>query len=404
MASNRPAFEAESVESSLEFLLKTAGVSELELLPHLDLRSLLRLSQTNRGIHGLFANGHFRKAMLDALMTYLAHIIVNEPTGKNITILILLLTNMLSSYPELLTWKIPKVVFKETGQAYINYSLLQLAFAEYDDELCCDAFEPFFERVFGSKEAARAEIRKQLEEKFPEESKIKKLAREAEERNTLVALLTPAKVAFTQEQFNNGQDADRKWILSDVTHTHITSFREAFDALQPKEIYKGRRFSLSTPQIFYDDLAQTINLWRYGQSAYHRFALYLDALISHMQCYIHQNVAMYSAQGLYYLQKTSEVFTRDATLRSDSATERGKPAEGPRLNFHGCLRQVSLDFSTLVGSSVDIGLGQGIAFRGPLAWMTWPQWCTAYQNACRTKTTSLQSLRGETKSILRPGQ
>lgn len=337
-------------QSALELLLEIDGLPEAEVLPHLDLRSLLRLSQTNRAIHGLFERGHCREALLNALMTYLADIIVNKPTGKNITILILLLTNMLSAYPELLTRKIPKVIFEETGQAYFDYSLLQLAYAEYEDELCCDAFEPFFKRVYG--EAAKDEIRKQLDEKFLEEleeSEEEKQKREMEEKNLLVALLTPAKQAFTNEQFNNGWDADGKLILSPATHTHISTSREAFDALQPKEIHKGRRFPLNTAQIIYDDLAQADQQWQFD---YNRYALYDDALVSHMQRYMPQNVASGGAQGLHYLR--SEVFARDTTLRFDAATSKDGNVAGPRINFYGCLRQPSLDFSGLVGSSVNI--------------------------------------------------
>ena len=338
MKSSRQSLE----EFSLESFLSTAGIAESEFSPHLDLRSLLRLSQTNRGIHGLFEKGHCREALLDALMRNLAHIIVNEPTGKNITTLILILTNILNIFPELLTRKINKVVFEETGQAYINYSLLQLAFAEYDDELCCDAFEPFFERVFGSKDAVKEEIRKQLDEKFPEESEEEKQQKEAKEKNQLAALLTPIKQAITSEQFNNGDDDEGKMKLSIATHADIETYRNAFDELQPKEIHKGRRSSLNIPQIIYDDYAQTAQQWQYD---YERCALYEDAVVSQAQRYKPKNVAMGYAQGLYYLQDRSEAFARDSTLREGAL---------PRLNFYACLRQMSSDFSALVGSCVNI--------------------------------------------------
>ena len=211
-------------ESALESCLKMADIPESELLPHFHLRSLIQLTRTNHGIHGLFKERRLREVLMDALMAHLADIIVNKPTNENIDEL----KKILSVYPELLTRKIKKVIYQQTGQAYLNYSLLQLAFAEGDDDLCHDVLKPCFERAFGHVDAAREEIRKQLNEKFPAGNEEKNQRRAAEDlsiKNLLASLLAAVIQAITNEQFNLGKDAENKWILSPITLAAIATFR-----------------------------------------------------------------------------------------------------------------------------------------------------------------------------------
>lgn len=325
-------------ESTFEFLMNE--VLATELLPHLNMRDLVQLSRTTTGIHGLFAGTSYsRDALMDKLMPYLADIIVNEPSKEKIGIL----KKLLNDYPELLQRTIKKVVFEETEQAYINYSLLQLAFAEGDDDLCFD-LQPCFESAMGSAEAAKEEIDKQLKEKFEfesDEEKKKAEEREQEIKNGLANLLTAAIQAITNEQFNNGRDREGKLILSQATLDAITLFRDTFDALQPREIKKGRRSRLNTLQETNEAYIQALQQWGYN---YNRCALFEDGFLSHVLLNTAENDAERFNQGLFYLQKDykPEPFERRRTLRNKD------------IKFQEQLRSVSSDFSALLGSCVDI--------------------------------------------------
>ena len=374
MASSKEIFEDESL---LEICLYTSGLAESAFLPHLDIRSIINLTRTNRAIHGLFAIDTYKETLLNALMNYFAHVIVNEPTNENIKNLKIIL----SVYPEFLLRKINKVVFEKTGQAYIDYSLLQLAYAEGDDELCL-IFAPHFKRACGSVDAARDEIRRQLDEKFPEESEAKKQQRKSKEKSQLVALLTSAKQAFTNEQFNNNVlHADGKLILSPATHTAITSFKESFGDLQPKKIETGRRFSLNRLPIIFTFFIPAAGQWHYDE----RCNLFEEGVLSFALAFKPIIDAMRGCQGLLFLQENGEPFERRITLRNSN------------INFHDCLRGASLYFSGLAGAYVDIVNGGRVL--GSLGRFHYD-----YQNLCRAKEANLQSLRSQPENILRPSQ
>ena len=51
---------------------------------------------------------------------------------------------------------------------------MQLAFGADDDEMCC-VLEDYFKKAFGSEEAAREEIRRQLVREFPKNDEEKQL-------------------------------------------------------------------------------------------------------------------------------------------------------------------------------------------------------------------------------------
>lgn len=366
-------------ESTFEFLMNE--VLATELLPHLNMRDLVQLSRTTTGIHGLFAGTSYsRDALMDKLMTYLADIIVNEPSKEKIGIL----KKLLNDYPELLQRKIKKVVFEETEQAYIDYSLLQLAYAEGDDDLCFD-LQPCFELGMGSADAAKKEIDKQLKEKFEYENEEEKQKAEADElaiKNQLENLMTAAIQAINNEQFNNGQDNQNKLILSRATLEAIDTFRNAFDALQPREIKKGRRSRLNTLQETMDAYVQAERQWGYNQCA-----LFEDGFLSHVLLNTPENDAERFNQGLYYLQKDQnpEQFNRRRTLRNKD------------IKFQVQLRSDSLDFSSLPGSCIDIVWGWHSS-NSRVAIVS------AYQILCQTKTRNLQSLCSQPESVMRLSQ
>lgn len=352
MESSRQILENKQSESSLECVLTTSGAAEASLLPHLNFCDLVKLARTNKAMHGLFAISTYRVVLKDAFLTHLADIIVNKPTHKNKEIL----KKILQLSPDLLTQKIPKVVFEETGQTYIDYTLFQLAFAEYDGWLCRDLFVPCFERALGSVEAASEEMHKQIEEKFPEETVEENAKREEEERDRLMAILEPVKLAITNEQFSNKiPGTNVKLVLNPNTLTHINTFRQAFEVLQPKEIHTGRRFSLNTAEIIYADF---MRITRRRPNDSDRYALYSDGLVSCMQRYKPQHLAMSCAQGLRYFQECQAISARNSTLRRIPSTIRDGRAAEPVTHFYDYLRQPSSVFSALVGSSVNIIFGE----------------------------------------------
>jgi len=379
-------------ETTFEFPLKEENdnVLSTELLPWLNVRALIQLSQTNHRIHGLFADksSFAREALLDKLMPYLeylADIIVNEPTKENIEIL----QKVLNVYPDLLKRKIKKVVFKETGQEYIDYSLLQLAYAEGDDDLCLD-LKPCFKLAMGSDAAAQEEIDKQIKEKFEyesEEEKQKAEAHELEIKNKLAIMLDAVIQVITNEQFNNGDDDEGKLILSRATLDAITTFRKAFDALQPRTIYKGRRSRLDTLNETNDAYVQAA----WGWQEYNQCALFEDGVVSHVLLNKPQNDAMRCNQGLgYFWNDNPERFKRSRTLREKN------------IKFQDKLRSESSEFSSLSGSCINIADGMQ-------RWHSTFDTVFCYANLsnakhillCDKKTKNLQSLCSQPKSDMR---
>lgn len=281
---------------------------------------------------------------------------------------------------KLLTKKIAKVATK-SSRTLINHTLLQLSFGEGDDDMCY-VFKPYFERAFGSVGAAREEIRRQINEKCPEESEEEKQQREAEDlriKNHLAGLLAAVIQAITNEQFNHGLDAEDKWILTPATLAAIATFREALDALQAKIVDKGMHYRSNTLQETYDAYFQAARQW---QDDFKRCALFEDGVLSSVLSYVPENDAERFSQGLYYLQNDPpEPFTRRKTLRDTN------------MNFYDHLRQASEDFSGLTGSGVDIFHG-----REQVGVET-----DSYLILCQTKAANLQSFRSQSENIPRHG-
>ena len=373
MESSRPKVVQNSTqtleeESGLETCLKTAGLAESELLPSFNLRSLIQLTRTNHGIHGLFVEPRQREILMDKLMAHLANIIVNEPTLENIEEL----KKILRAYPELLTRKIKKVVFKQTGQEYWNYSLLQLAYAEGDDAMCRDVFKPCLERE---------EIRKQLDEKFPEGNE-EDLIIEIQ----IAGLLTTAIQAISIERFNHRRDAENKLILSPATLAAIDSFRDAFNALQPKVMDKGRRFRLNTLREVYAAFVGADVQWRHAENP---TTLFEDGIVSSVLGFVPVNDAQGFSQYKYSLHEEPHApFERRMTLRNVN------------INFYDFLHGPS-DFSSLSGSCVDVVAGSESKEYGcstPRAAQD------AIQSHLNQKETNLQNFRYPPENTLGLGQ
>lgn len=320
---NRPSASAIEV-----FLPSEPG--QTEFLPWLT--TVSGLARTCRGLYGSCRGlyGFFQDVFL---LERLAHYIIVEPNVVEVI-------KMVRAYPELLNTNISKVV-NHKGQVIRNNKPFSLAFGAGDDELCAALKEEMI-CFYGSKEAAEAEIEKQLNEKIGEENK------EQDDRikNQLDALLQSVTQAMTIEQFNLGRDANNKLILSPATLAAITAFREGLAALQPKIIDKGMHFRLNTLQETYDTYVQVAAQW--GDN-YNRCALFEDGVISSVLFYVPENDAQKFSQGLnylYYVAKPQrEDFARRLTLR------------GTNHNFYDYLRSPSGDFS-LSGSCIDIVVGR----------------------------------------------
>jgi len=357
--------------SVVKCLLNNPGFARDLLSPHLDVDNFSRSARTCRGSNTMF------KPLLP--ISRAAHYVIVKPSVVEIKkILDKLDLDSLKTF-------LQKEVNNVLGQSritYVNMTLLQLAYSAGDDEMCL-VLEPYFERAFGSQEAAREEIRKQLNEKFAEGSEVEKAQREAREleiKNQLQGLLATVIQAITNEKFNHGRDAAKKLILSPATLDAITTFRKALDALQPKIIDKGMHFRYNTLQEIYDTYAQAAAQWGYD---YNRCALFEDGVVVAALLNVPENDAQKFSQGLYYLQNNpTEACGRSLKLR-DTET-----------NFYDSLRLASVDFSGLSGSCVDIicgGVGRARSVRARLAG---PARVQAAQILFRTKTSNLQSLRG----------
>lgn len=347
-----PEIQASEIQT---FLSTEPG--QTEFLPWLPIRSVSRLARTCKGLSGLFKN--------TLLIERLAHHIIVEPNVDEVI-------KMVSAYLELLNTNIPKVV-NHKGQLIRNNKPFSLAFGAGDDEMCFALKEKMI-IFYGNKEAAEAEIQKQLNEKIGEENK----DQDDQIKNKLNALLrTVIQAIDNEQQFNlvdDARDANNKLILSPVTLAAITTFREGLAALQPKVINKGMHFRLNTLQETYDAYVTAAIQWEWD---YNRCALFEDGALSSVLFYVPENDAQKFSQGLYYLQREDfpEVPVRSLILR------------GTNHNFYDFLRSPSFDFD-LSGSRVDIIFGRSTGT--PVGWGgTAAFHC---QNLCRTKTLNLQSL------------
>lgn len=281
------------------------------------------LAETCRFLyHGTKDSLHARK------LKELAHYIVIEPNEEKVKAL-------LTQNPELIT-----VVFNETTDTYgrklIKNTIFQLAYGAGDDAMCL-VLKPFFIQVHGSEEAAIKEMEIQRAAKFAEDKKADQNA-----RDHLAAILQPAIAAITAEQFNLGNDADGKLILSSATLAAIETFREAFAQSQPRVIQKGMHFRLNTLLVeTYNAYAVTATQWGYR---YNRCALFEDGILSCVLLAVPANDAQKFGQGLYYLQERHEPFGRSLALRVG------------KNNFYRECRADSRVFS-MAGTCVDIYSG-----------------------------------------------
>lgn len=271
---------------------------------------------------------------------------------------------MVKANPRLLLRPIEAIVNPETGQIIEEMTPLQAAYCEGDDGMCL-MLEKYFELACGSVEAGRDKIRKQINEKFGE-GKDEDKESEGVRKNRLAAIIQ----AITKEQFNNGRDADKKWILSEATQMDIATFIEEFIASQPKVIKSGRRFRLEILQEVCEAYIEAARLWNYD---YKKCALFEDASVTVVLGYAAVNDAQRFSQGLYYLQERGEEFKRRSTTRDGH-------------NFYQALRGKSSVFSSLSGSCVDI-----VPLRSHRARAS-PGGRARLQNLCRAKTSNLENL------------
>lgn len=295
----------------------------------------------------------------------LAHLVVVEPNEDKVIA-------MLKVEPTLVNVVIKQVI-DSSGRILMNNTIFQLAYGAGDDAMCL-AMKPFFIEVYGSFDAGIQEMERQRKEKFAEDKEDDE--REDKRAKThLEALLKPVIEAITSEQFNLGNDADNKLILSAETLAAIETFREEFANSQPKKIEKGTHFRNNTLLETYNAYIQAAEQWTYN---YRKCALFEDGVLSCVLLYAPANDAQKFSQGLYYLQDKGETFGRLLTLRVG------------KNNFYLAVRGRSIDFS-LSGSCVDIIWGTPAARRARDA-SRWDCGSAFYQNLCRTKTTNLQSL------------
>ncbi len=214
--------------------------------------------------------------------------------------------------------------------------------------------EPIFVEVYGSEDAGIQEMERQRYEKFAED----KEADEKEDQRAkahLANILNPVIQAIAQEQFNLGEDADNRLILSAATLTAIETFREEFAKSQPKIIEKGMHFRNNTLLETYSAYAQVAPHWNYS---YNKCALFEDGVLSCVLSYASAKDAQECSQGLYFRQERAEPFARSLMLR------------GTQNNFYAAVRAASVVFF-LSGSCVDIYLGavaRGWLEGGGLAW------------------------------------
>ena len=114
--------------------------------------------------------------------------------------------------------------------------------------------KPFFIKVYGNEEATIQEMEKQRKQKFAE-NKEEDAKEDQRAKDQMAALLAPVITAITQEQFNNGRDANGKLILSPDTLTAIKKFREEFTKMQLKQVEKGMHFRNNSLQETFDAYA-----------------------------------------------------------------------------------------------------------------------------------------------------
>lgn len=301
----------------------------------------------------------------------LAHPVVVKPNEDN-------MLAMLNRDPRLINTVINKIeVGKgDSKKILLKNTIYQLAYGAGDYEMCL-AMKPFFVKVYGSEQAAIQEMDRQLNEKFAENKKEDE-RKDKQAKADLEALLKPVIEAITNEQFNLGEDANKKLILSDATMIAINTFRKGFADSQPKTIEKGPHFRDNTLLETY--AAYASQQW---DDDYNKCALFEDGILSYVLLYAPENVIQRFSQGLYYQQDRAEKPARADTLR-DGINNFYLLSIGPSFNL------------SLAGSCIDIIYGCiETRISGPRGGLEGG--ARRLSQFISNKTSNLQSLRGQSQ-------
>jgi hypothetical protein len=337
--------------SALENFLSTDPGQEI-LRNHLDMTDHISLKRTSFSL-----SQFFNKRPLSFWIPKLAYYLAQSPHDNWVQFI-------LKSNPNLLEVVFEKVILKSC--TLFNVTPLQLAYSGKDNAMC-ETLVPFFEERYGIN-ASRKEMQKQI-------SAMKNHHKPFE--------FTPIIQAISNESFNHGHDAKtNKWLLSPATLAAIQTFRNDFDASQPKTIDKGMQFRWETLQELTDAYVNAAAEWEYD---YKKCALFEDAAYAWILGYLPENGKQQCSQGIYYLQKDDpEPLRRMQNMR-----------DGQEID--GALKQQSADFF-LDGSCVDIIFGR-VVRREPTNFPCLSALAAVAEqirNFCRTKTLNWPSLSSNT--------
>jgi len=351
--------------SNLQQLL-SKDEGQKAIIPAFDVKDYAHLALTN------FRFSQFFKKPL--LFAKFAYYLAQAPDDKEVE---RILNSNRQGLKELLEVEFKEVTLKMRTITHVT--ALQLVYGANDREMC-ETLRPFFTELYGSVEAGRTAMDRQM----------------SELKNTHKLFnFTPIINAISNESFNNGQDDKGRWILSSDTLKAISEFRETFSASQPKIIDKGMQFRWEILKEFSDAYTDAAKRWRY---CYEKCALLEDAALMWILLYLPENAKQHCNQGLYYLQKNNpEPFGRKQKVR-----------ENEKMNFDESLYQDSVDF-VLAGSCVDIiyGRHRPVAFLGdagyPIRVASFSPLNESFKTFVQQKMPSMQNVCGNVHPIKRQG-
>lgn len=136
-----------------DILLAEPGI---EILPHIDTDSIGRSVTTSKSFFSFF------KELDLLLISRAAHYVIVKPSVVEIKKILNALDN---KSLKLLLQKKVKNIRDQSDRTINNSTLFQLAYGSGDNEMCFE-LKPYFERAFGSVDAANEEMNKQFDEKF----------------------------------------------------------------------------------------------------------------------------------------------------------------------------------------------------------------------------------------------
>tara|TARA_R110000868_G_C10897568_1_gene764070 strand:- start:282 stop:1562 length:1281 start_codon:yes stop_codon:yes gene_type:complete len=309
-----------------------------------------------------FLHEKFQPVLDQRKLQTLAHYVLIEPNEVKVK-------NILAHSPELVDVIVPRI--KDTaGRIHEGKTLSQLAYGAGDPEMCA-VIKPSFISHYKSEEAGVAAMQKQINEAFGHEQ----AEEDIRHAYRLQLLLKPVIAAIDAEQFNLGQDANKKLLLSPATLSAIEIFRDELkNWLLSNE--KGFHFRHHTLQETYSTYANLAAQWNYQ---FEKCKLFEDGVLSSILTYVPVNDAQKFSQGLYYLQEENEPCRRSLALRDG-----GK-------NFYEAVRKKSSVFA-LSGSCVDIIFGVSTSHDCRARSRAASGEGGFFQNLCRTKISNLQSL------------